>query len=143
MIAVRHLLVLSILFSAATALAGETPYTAPPYEDKKVTINAEKIWHKSGKVWFKLKVVNGTDKPLTYDKEQIQANVSGKVLSREKSVFAGTAKAVTLAPALSGDLWVEYKASDTEAVTLLFSKAGFIQDGKAFPLKDYTATPGK
>lgn len=137
----RSLLVLTILSSASVALAGETPYVGPDkYEDKKITLQADKIWHKSGKVWFKLTVINGSDKTVIYDKEQIQAEVGGETRSREKSVFAGTAKAVTLAPGLSGQLWVEYKAKDTEPVTLLLGR-GFIIDGKPTPLKNFTATP--
>jgi hypothetical protein len=138
----RTFIVLSILLSASAAWAGETPYTGEPYEHNKITIQADKIWHKSGKVWFKLTVVNGNDKVVVFDKEQIQAEVGGKVVSREKSVFAGTAKPSDIAPGTSKPLWVEYKANDTETVSLIL-KRGFTLDGKPIELPNYTAKPGK
>jgi hypothetical protein len=142
--AIRAFAVASILFASGSALAGETPYAAPAYEDQGIMISAEKIWHKAGKVWFKLMVVNKSDKPVMFDKEQIQASVAGgPAQAREKSMFAGASKPGTAAPGMSAPLWVEYKAKDDTVQVTLLLKQGFTKDGKAIALKDYTAAPAK
>ena len=131
-----------VLCASAVAFAGEITYSAQPYEHDKVTVTPEKIWLKGDKVWFKLRVMNGTDKVLIFDKEQIQAKLpDGRVLSRARSVFAGQAKPSMVMPGGSQPLWVEYVIGKTPLqVSLLFSH-GFVLDGKAISLPDFVAGP--
>jgi hypothetical protein len=131
-----------VLAASAVAFAGEITYSAQPYEHDKITVAAEKIWLKGDKVWFKLRVMNGSDKVLVFDKEQIQAKLpDGRVLSRARSVFAGQAKPSTVLPGGSQPLWVEYVIGKTPlSVNLLFSH-GFVLDGKPIALPDFVANP--
>ncbi|HEX6835713.1 MAG TPA: hypothetical protein VF334_04030 [Polyangia bacterium] len=131
-----------VLAASAVAFAGEITYSAQPYDHDKVTVTAEKIWLKGDKVWFKLRVMNGTDKVLIFDKEQIQAKLpDGRVLSRARSVFAGQAKPSMVMPGGSQPLWVEYVIGKTPLqVSLLFSH-GFVLDGKPISLPDFVAGP--
>ena len=131
-----------VLAASAVAFAGEIAYSAQPYDHDKVTVTAEKIWLKGDKVWFKLRVMNGTDKVLIFDKEQIQAKLpDGRVLSRARSVFAGQAKPSMVMPGGSQPLWVEYVIGKTPLqVSLLFSH-GFVLDGKPISLPDFVAGP--
>lgn len=132
-----------VLVTAGLAFAGEISYTAQPYEHDKITVAPERIWLKGDKVWFKLRVMNGTDKVLIFDKEQIQAKLpDGRVLSRARSIFAGQAKPSTVLPGGSQPLWVEYVIGKTPLqVSLLFSH-GFVLDGKPIALPDFVANPG-
>jgi hypothetical protein len=142
MTALRQIVVFMLLATAGVAWAGDFMYAAPTYESHKITINAEKIWYKKDKVWFKLRVINGTDKLLIFDKEQIQAKTpDGRVMSRERSVFAGTAKPSTVTPGGSADLWVEYKVGSVPLEVSLQLNHGFILDGKPIALAEYTAKP--
>ena len=131
-----------VLVASAVAFAGEITYSAQPYEHDKITVAPEKIWLKGDKVWFKLRVMNGTDKVLIFDKEQIQAKLpDGRVLSRARSVFAGQAKPSTVLPGGSQPLWVEYVIGKTPLqVSLMFSH-GFVLDGKPITLPDFVAGP--
>lgn len=131
-----------VLAASGLAFAGEINYSAAPYEHDKVTVTPEKIWLKGDKIWFKLRVMNGTDKVLMFDKEQLQAKLpDGRVLSRARSVFAGTAKPATVIPGGSAPLWVEYVIGKVPLqVSLLFSH-GFILDGKPISLPDFVASP--
>ncbi|HEX6837086.1 MAG TPA: hypothetical protein VF334_10965 [Polyangia bacterium] len=131
-----------VLVAAGLAFAGEINYTAQPYEHDKITVAPERIWLKGDKVWFKLRVMNGTDKVLIFDKEQIQAKLpDGRVLSRARSIFAGQAKPSTVLPGGSQPLWVEYVIGKTPLqVSLLFSH-GFVLDGKPIALPDFVANP--
>lgn len=131
-----------VLAASAAAFAGEITYSAQPYNHDKVTVAPEKIWLKGDKVWFKLRVMNGTDKVLIFDKEQIQAKLpDGRVLSRARSVFAGQAKPSMVMPGGSQPLWVEYVIGKTPLqVSLLFSH-GFVLDGKPISLPDFVASP--
>jgi hypothetical protein len=132
-----------VLVASGLALAGEISYTAQPYEHDKITVAPERIWLKGDKVWFKLRVMNGTDKVLVFDKEQIQAKLpDGRVLSRARSIFAGQAKPSTVLPGGSQPLWVEYVIGKTPLqVSLIFSH-GFVLDGKPIALPDFVANPG-
>jgi hypothetical protein len=131
-----------VLAASGLAFAGEITYAAQPYAHDKITVAPEKIWLKGDKVWFKLRVMNGTDKVLMFDKEQIQAKLpDGRVLSRARSVFAGQAKPSTVLPGGSQPLWVEYVIGKTPLqVSLMFSH-GFILDGKPIALPDFVAGP--
>ena len=131
-----------VLAASGLAFAGEIGYSAQPYDHDKITVAAEKIWLKGDKVWFKLRVMNGSDKVLIFDKEQIQAKLpDGRVLSRARSVFAGQAKPSTVLPGGSQPLWVEYVIGKTPLqVSLLFSH-GFVLDGKPISLPDFVAGP--
>jgi hypothetical protein len=131
-----------VLAASAVAFAGEITYSAQPYNHDKVTVAPEKIWLKGDKVWFKLRVMNGTDKVLIFDKEQIQAKLpDGRVLSRARSVFAGQAKPSMVMPGGSQPLWVEYVIGKTPLqVSLMFSH-GFVLDGKPISLPDFVAGP--
>jgi hypothetical protein len=124
------------------AQAGEINYAAKEYSHNKVTVNATKIWLKKNKIWFKLTVINGTDKLLIFDKEQIQAKTpDGRTFARARSVFAGTAKPVTINPGMSAPLWVEYEIGEMPLeVSLLFSH-GFVLDGKPIALPDFVVDP--
>ena len=131
-----------VLAASAVAFAGEITYSAQPYEHDKVTVTAEKIWLKGDKVWFKLRVMNGTDKVLIFDKEQIQAKLpDGRVLSRARSVFAGQAKPSTVLPGGSQPLWVEYVIGKTPLQVSLQFSHGFVLDGKPISLPDFVASP--
>ena len=131
-----------VLVASAVAFAGEITYSAQPYTHDKITVAPEKIWLKGDKVWFKLRVMNGTDRVLIFDKEQIQAKLpDGRVLSRARSVFAGQAKPSTVLPGGSQPLWVEYVIGKTPLqVSLMFSH-GFVLDGKPITLPDFVAGP--
>jgi hypothetical protein len=138
----RTLVALAVLVAAGTAFAGEIMYSAQPYENSKITVVPEKVWLKKDKIWFKLRVINGTDKVLIFDKEQIQAHTpDGRVFSRERSVFAGQAKPSTVLPGGSNPLWVEYKIGATPLQVSLIFKHGFILDGKPIELPDFTVNP--
>lgn len=77
-----------------------------------------------------------------FDKEQIQAQTpDGRVMARERSVFAGTAKPSAVMPGLSQPLWVEYKIGEVPLRVSLLFKHGFILDGKPFALPDYVVDP--
>jgi len=131
-----------VLAASAVAFAGEITYSAQPYEHDKVTVAPEKIWLKGDKVWFKLRVMNGTDKVLIFDKEQIQAKLpDGRVLSRARSVFAGQAKPSTVLPGGSQPLWVEYVIGKTPLQVSLQFSHGFVLDGKPISLPDFVASP--
>ena len=134
---------LTLLALSGLAHAGDIPYSAQPYDHDKITITAEKIWLKGDKVWFKLRVMNGSDKVVTFDKEQIQAKLpDGRVLARARSVFAGQAKPSSVMPGGSQPLWLEYVIGKTPLqVTLLFNH-GWIVDGKPATLPDFVAGPG-
>lgn len=130
-----------VLAASAVAFAGEIAYSAPPYEHDKVTVTPEKIWLKGDKVWFKLRVMNGTDKVLIFDKEQIQAKLpDGRVLSRARSVFAGQAKPSMVMPGGSQPLWVEYVIGKTPLQVSLQFSHGFVLDGKPISLPDFVAS---
>ena len=138
----RTLATLVVLVAAAPAWAGETMYAAQPYEANKITVAPEKVWLKKDKIWFKLRVMNGTDKVLVFDKEQIRAHTpDGREFARERSVFAGQAKPSTVAPGGSQPLWVEYKIGETPLQVSLIFKHGFMLDGKPIELPDFTVNP--
>ncbi|HEX8950980.1 MAG TPA: hypothetical protein VF945_03995 [Polyangia bacterium] len=131
-----------VLAVSGLAFAGEITYSAQPYEHDKVTVSAEKIWLKGDKVWFKLRVMNGTDKVLIFDKEQIQAKLpDGRVLARARSVFAGQAKPSMVMPGGSQPLWVEYVIGKTPLQVSLQFSHGFVLDGKPISLPDFVAGP--
>lgn len=131
-----------VLAASAVAFAGEIAYSAQPYQHDKVTVAPEKIWLKGDKVWFKLRVMNGTDKVLIFDKEQIQAKLpDGRVLSRARSVFAGQAKPSMVMPGGSQPLWVEYVIGKTPLQVSLQFSHGFVLDGKPISLPDFVAGP--
>lgn len=131
-----------VLAASAVAFAGEIAYSAQPYQHDKVTVAPEKIWLKGDKVWFKLRVMNGTDKVLIFDKEQIQAKLpDGRVLSRARSVFAGQAKPSMVMPGGSQPLWVEYVIGKTPLQVSLQFSHGFVLDGKPISLPDFVASP--
>jgi hypothetical protein len=139
----RSFVIAALLVAASgVALAGEITYSAAPYTNDKVTVAAEKIWLKGDKVWFKLRVMNGSDKVLMFDKEQIQAKLpDGRTMARARSVFAGQAKPSTVLPGGSQPLWVEYVIGKTPMqVSLMFSH-GFVLDGKPIALPDFVASP--
>src|SRR4051812_42185442 len=132
-----------ILAASSVAFAGEISYAAQPYEHDKITVAAEKIWLKGDKIWFKLRVMNGSDKVVIFDKEQLQAKLpDGRVLSRARSVFAGQAKPSTVLPGGSQPLWVEYVIGKTPLQVSLLFNHGFILDGKPVSLPDFVASPG-
>lgn len=135
--------ILLVLASSALAFAGEITYRALPYEHERVTIAPERIVLKGNKVWFKLRVINGTDRVLIFDKEQIQAKLpDGRVLARARSIFAVQAKPASVMPGDSQPLWVEYVIGRVPLqVSLVFSH-GFVLAGKPLPLPDFVATPG-
>jgi hypothetical protein len=138
----RQIVVFLLLATGGVAWASDFLYSAPTYANHQITINAEKIWYKKDKVWFKLRVLNGTDKVLTFDKEQIQAKTpDGRVMSRERSVFAGQAKPSTVMPGGSADLWVEYKVGSVPVEVSLQLDHGFVLNGKPLSLPRYTAKP--
>ena len=131
-----------VLAVSAVAFAGEIAYSAQPYDQDKITVTAERIWLKGDEIRFKLRVINGTDKVLIFDKEQIQAKLpDGRVLSRARSVFASQARPSTVLPGGSQPLWVEYVIGKTPlSVSLLFNH-GFVLDGKPIALPDFVANP--
>ncbi len=131
-----------VLAASSFAFAGEISYAAAPYEHEKITVTPEKVWLKGDKIWFKLRVINGTDKVLIFDKEQLQAKLpDGRVLSRARSVFAGQAKPSTVLPGGSQPLWVEYVIGKVPLqVSLLFTH-GFVLDGKPIALPDFVVNP--
>jgi len=132
-----------VLAASAVAFAGEITYSAQPYEHDKITVAAEKIWLKGDKVWFKLRVMNGSDKVLVFDKEQIQAKLpDGRTMARARSVFAGQAKPSTVMPGGSQPLWVEYVIGKTPLQVSLLFNHGFVLDGKPISLPDFVANPG-
>jgi len=137
------LVIALVLAASGLAFAGEIAYSAVPYTHDKITVAAERIWLKGDKIWFKLRVMNGSDKVLVFDKEQIQAKLpDGRQMARARSVFAGTAKPSTVIPGGSQPLWVEYVIGKTPlSVSLLFNH-GFILDGKPISLPDFVANPG-
>jgi hypothetical protein len=140
----RTLAGLAVLVAAGLAFAGEITYAAAPYEANKITVTAEKVWLKKDKIWFKLRVINGTDKVVIFDKEQIQAKTpDGRVFARARSVFAGQAKPSTVLPGASQPLWLEYVIGDVPLQVSLIFKHGFILDGKPIELPDFTVNPAK
>jgi hypothetical protein len=133
---------LLLLSLAGTALADEVIYTGEPYSHDGITVNAEKIWLKKGKLWMKLLVINGTDKLLLIDKNQIQAKLAdGRTLSREIGVFAGHGSPHTISPGLSHALNVEYQIGDLPLQVQLQFEHGFLVGGKPFALPPYIASP--
>ena len=131
-----------VLAASGLAFAGEITYSAEPYNHDKITVAAEKIWLKGDKVWFKLRVMNGTDKVLIFDKEQIQAKLpDGRVLSRARSVFAGQAKPSMVMPGGSKPLWVEYVIGKMPLSVALQFSHGFVLDGKPIALPEFVANP--
>jgi hypothetical protein len=132
-----------VLVLSGIAIAGEIVYSATPYDHDKITVAAEKIWLKGDKIWFKLRVMNASDKVVIFDKEQIQAKLpDGRVMSRARSVFAGQAKPSMVMPGGSQPLWVEYVIGKTPLqVSLLFGH-GWVMDGKPITLPDFVASPG-
>jgi hypothetical protein len=141
---IRSFAILALILAASgVAFAGEISYAAQPYEHDKITVAAEKIWLKGDKIWFKLRVMNGSDKVVIFDKEQLQAKLpDGRVLSRARSVFAGQAKPSMVMPGGSQPLWVEYVIGKVPlSVSLLFNH-GWVKDGKPVSLPDFVANPG-
>ena len=142
----RSLLLALVFVVAAAGLAHakEVTYAAKEYSHNKISVNVTKVWLKGDKIWFKLTVINGTDKLLVFDKEQIQAKTpDGRVFARERSVFAGRAKPATVGPGLSEPLWVEYKIGDVPLEVALQFKQGFILDGKPIALPEFIVDPVK
>jgi hypothetical protein len=137
------MLVLAIVVAASTlAVAGEISYSAAPYQHDKITVAAEKLFLKGDKIWFKLRVMNGSDKVLVFDKEQIQAKLpDGRMLARARSVFAGQAKPSTVLPGGSQPLWVEYVIGKVPLEVSLVFAHGFVLDGKPIALPDFVASP--
>ena len=141
---VKSSLVIALVLAASgLAFAGEINYSATPYQHDKITVAAEKIWLKGDKIWFKLRVMNGSDKVLMFDKEQIQAKLpDGRQMARARSVFAGQAKPSTVIPGGSQPLWVEYVIGKVPLQVSLLFNHGFILDGKPISLPDFVASPG-
>jgi hypothetical protein len=132
-----------VLAASGLAFAGEISYNVAPYTHDKITVSPEKIWLKGDKIWFKLRVMNGTDKVLVFDKEQIQAKLpDGRQMARARSVFAGQAKPSTVMPGGSQPLWVEYVIGKTPLQVSLLFNHGFVLDGKPISLPGFVANPG-
>jgi hypothetical protein len=140
----RSLLIgLAVLALAGSAFAQTVPYTGRPYEHDGVTVNTDRVLHRYGKLWVKLIVINGTDKLLLVDKNQIQAKLpDGRALSRALSLFATRGHPHAIAPGLSHPLWVEYKIDLPLEVKLDFAH-GFLLAGKPLPLPEYVVSPGR
>ena len=133
-----------VLIASGLAFAGEINYSAAPYDHEKISITPEKIFLKGDKIWFKLRVANGSDKVVMFDKEQIQAKLpDGRVMARARSVFAGQAKPSTVIPGGSQPLWVEYVIGKVPLQVSLQLGHGFILDGKPIALPDFVANPGQ
>jgi hypothetical protein len=131
-----------LLTLSRMALAGEMVYSAEPYSHDGITVNAQQIFLKKGKIWFKLLVINGTDKLLMIDKNQIMCRLpDGRTLAREVSVFAGHGTPHEVAPGLSHPLYVEYKIGDLPLQAKLQFDHGFILGGKPIVLPEYVASP--
>ncbi len=132
----------AVLLAAGLVFAGDIVYAAQPYQANGITVSAEKIWLKKDKIWFRLRVMNGTDKVLMFDKEQMQAKLpDGRVLARARSVFAGQAKPATVLPGGSAPLWLEYVIGTTPLQVSLLFQHGFVLDGKPIALPDFVANP--
>src|SRR5688572_20776744 len=92
-----------------TAYGGQQiRYATRDYKHKGVVIQADEVFQKKDKIWFRLRVVNQTGKFLTIDKQQLQLKVGGATLAREKGVFGKYAKPNTIAAGVSGELNVEF-----------------------------------
>lgn len=127
----------------ASSWAGEVNYSAAPYESQGVQINVAKIFHKSGKVWFRWIVINKTGRVLAIDKNQIQCQFpDGRVTTRAMGVFGKYAKPSTIAAGLSAELNIECAVGDLPQPVAVVLRQGFIVDGQSLPLPDYQAVPG-
>lgn len=127
----------------ASAWAGEVSYAAAPYENQGVQLNISKIFHKSGKVWFRWIVINKTGRVLTIDKNQIQCQLpDGRVTTRALGVFGKYAKPSSIAAGLSAELNIECQVGDVPQPVAVLLRQGFIVEGQSLPLPDYQAVPG-
>jgi hypothetical protein len=127
---------------AAAALARSVSYRAVPYSHANVTINAQSIQLKSGKLICRFLVINGTDQLMTIDKNQITAKLpDGRVLPRELGVFGKYAKPANVSPGLSHALDLDFKLGDVPFAVDLDFAHGFIVGGKPIALPALSVQP--
>lgn len=121
-------LVLALALAAAPARAGETVWSAPPYEHNGVVVNAKSITLSGkGKLWFKLSVINNGEKPLVIDPNGLQVKLpDGRQVARVKGMFdsvGGKHGAVVLGPGVAGDINAEFMVGTPTKATLVFASA--------------------
>lgn len=132
---------LTSLFLASPVLAATTSYAAAPYDHLGVVIQAERIFLKKDKIYFRLRVVNNTGKFMLIDKDQFQIQVAGAVLSREKGVFGKYAKPRLLNPGLSQALDVEFRIGRYPSPVALVLEHGIVVNSKTLKLPSLKAKP--
>lgn len=100
----------ALVVAAPAAARADTQFYARPFSHKGISVSVKSIhlgW--DGKLWVKLKVLNGTGGVLTMDRNQIVAGFAdGRAKSREVSVWTGAGKPYVVKPAEEHDLHVEY-----------------------------------
>lgn len=129
------------LLLAPPVLAAETSYTAAPYEHLGVVIQADRIFLKKDKIYFRLRVINNTGKFMMIDKDQFQIQVAGAALSREKGVFGKYAKPRLLNPGLSQALDVEFRIGTYPSPVALVLERGIVVDSRPLKLPNFKARP--
>ena|SRR6185436_7718983 len=129
-------LLLTLLLASA-----QYRYATHPYNHKGVSIQADEVFHKKDKVWFRLRIINQTGKFLTIDKGQVQLRVSGSLLPREKGVFGKYAKPKTINPGLSDEFNIEFVIGEVPQPIAMVLEQGFVVEGKSLSLPDYPAEP--
>lgn len=137
----KWVLILPLIAFAVSAQAAEVIYSADTYEHLGVVIQAEKIFLKKDKLWFRLRVINETGKVMTIDKEQMQLRLGKSVIAREKGTFGKYSKPQHVSPGVSAQLHVEFVIGELPQSVALVLRRGLIVDGKSIALPDYPAAP--